>query len=622
MTPRISIRRRPRPAPPALTAAAQPVRDPAKAFKSKGLAGRTESWQDEAWTYLDKVGELRFYSSWLSSSVSRVRLVASEVNDETGVPSGFTENANVRKVVHDIADGLTGQAQMLKRLAVFLLVPGEGYLAMLNRTTASIVDATGKHDPVAAAMFGDDRIEWVTVSRDEVTTTNGGVVLIAMPDGTRHTYDKDADLLVRVWNQHPRRASEADSPVRAARQSLAEIVRTSGTIDNAARSRTVGNGIVFLPQEMSLPKPAADPGDERMVGANAADLQDMIFEVATTATEDPDSMAAFLPIMASVPGEYTDKVKHVKFDSDVSSTALVTRDSAIRRLAMSLDIAPERLLGMGANSNHWSAWAIGEDDIKVHIAPVVETICDALTEYVLRPTLEAAGLDPARFVVWYDATPLTQDPDRKTEAKDLFDRGAITASKYRAILGFDDEDGYDLDTAAGWAALAQDKAAADISTLPMLVPLLGADVQDVKPVAIEQRRAAEPVQDAEVVEDTRDQPDDVAASDVQAAAVHMLVDRALELANKRRRSRSNHALYDGLPIHAAHTRLGPVPRADAPALIDGWDAILDANAAARLGLDHGALRGYVAEVAVFALVTGTAPVITRDDLGRIAHVPA
>lgn len=599
------------------------MRDPAKAFRAKGFAGKTSTWQEEAWTYLDKVGELRFYSSWLSSSVSRCRLVASEINDETGVPTGATENANVRKVVHDIADGLTGQSQMLKRLAVFLLVPGEGYIAMIHRSASAVVDAAGRPDPLGAAVFGaKDRVEWVTLSRDEVTATTTGDVVLALADGTKHKFDPVADLLVRVWNQHPRRAAEADSPVRAARQSLAEIVRTSGTIDNAARSRMVGNGIVFMPQEMSLPKTAPEPGEARMVGANAADVQDLIYEVATQASEDPDSMAAFLPIMASVPGEYTDKVKHLKFDSDVSATALVTRDSAIRRLAMSLDIAPERLLGMGANSNHWSAWAIGEDDIKVHIAPVLETICDALTEFILRPTLEAAGIDPSSFTVWYDATPLTQDPDRKTEAKDLFDRGAITASKYRSVLGFDDEDGYDLDTAAGWAALAQDKAAADIRVLPMLVPLLGADVAEVKPVAISSTRSTapvEPVQDAEVVDDTRDQPE---ASDVQASAVHMLVDRALELANKRRRTRQNHALFADLTMHTAHVQLGPLPRAEAAPLIEGWDTIIDVRAAERLGLDYAALIDYVDEVAVFALATGTAPVITRDDLGRIAHVPA
>src|SRR5699024_3660835 len=149
---------------------------------------------------------------------------------------------------------------------------------------------------------------------------------------------------------------------------LNEIAVTTQRIENAAKSRAVGNGVLFLPEEMSLPgvRPTASGEDAPAPqNATASDLQDLIFDVATTAINDSESMAAYVPVMAQVPGEWADKIKHVTWDSEVSSTALTTRDSAIRRLAMSLNTSPERLLGLGSNSNHWSAWVIDETDVKV-----------------------------------------------------------------------------------------------------------------------------------------------------------------------------------------------------------------------------------------------------------------
>src|SRR5207253_525792 len=96
-------------------------------------------------------------------------------------------------------------------------------------------------------------------------------------------------------------------------------------------------------------------------------LQDLLFQVAQAAYDDEDSMAALIPMFATVPGDQIAKVNHLKFDNAVTELAIKTRNDAIARLAMSLDVSPERLLGMGSQTNHWSAWQIGDEDVQLHI---------------------------------------------------------------------------------------------------------------------------------------------------------------------------------------------------------------------------------------------------------------
>lgn len=577
-------------------------------------------WQEQAWEFLDKVGELRYYVGWRSASVARCQLVGSDLDPDTGRPTGYTENDTVRRIVRDIAGGVTGQSQILKRLATALTVPGEGFVAMIIRDGESH-DTYSDGSPLSTEdQNALEFQEWVVLSRDELKSS-GDKLEFTLQDETKHLYDETRDLLFRVWNPHPRRASEADSPVRAATDPLLEIVRTTQSIDNAGKSRLVGNGIVFVPQEMSLPDQNA-PGAEPLPGDPAGpggpvpyaapsasqQLQDLLYQVGTTAYKDQESMAAFMPIIASVPGEWTKNVTHLKLNSDVADTSLKTREAAIRRLAMSLDVAPERLLGLGSNSNHWSAWAIAEDDVKVHVVPVLETIVAALTQFILRPLLEREGIDPSHHVIWYDTAPLTQDPDKKDEALSAHDRGGLTTKALRKYSGFDDSDGYDLTTAEGWQELARDKAAADVSLIPTLAPLLGGVADQVTlpaQPAINAPVENTPTTEPETLPETEpvDEPDSADEPPaVTSAAILVFVEtftaRALELANKRRRNRANAAQFRDVPMHLAHRNLPSVPAVEVPKLIEGWDTSVPWGAVERLGFTRRTIASWVEHNAI------------------------
>lgn len=583
----------------ALVAASQPVDNPGRAFKkSMSGAGRREDWQERAWEAYDTCGELRFYTGWRSSSASRVRLIASAIDPDTGIPTGGidpddAQGKQVAEVVRSIAGGPQGQAQLLRRVTECLTVPGEIWVTILY--------LDGPMNPPT----------WLPVVPDEVTASERKTI-IELPTGDKHEYG-GKDGMFRVWNPRARRAKEADSPVRAAMDSLDEIRRTTKTIANASKSRLIGNGIVFVPSEMSLPSmnmPIASsrPGDPLppIVGTPAVQqLQELLFQVAQTAYDDEDSMAALIPMFASANGDMIKNVHHLKFDNEVTEVAIKTRNDAIQRLAMGLDVSPERLLGIGSQSNHWSAWQIGDDDVRLHILPPVELLCQAITDQVLRKVLVRMNIDPNKYVVWHDASQLTVDPDMTDEAKFAFEQGAITAEAMVKMLNLPDDTVHDFTTPDGWATWARDAAGRfpeKIATFAPLIPELANIEFPEAQQAIEQGKdddeddsgaSREEEPDTEDDDDDSDTGQQAALNDREVVFAEASLFRALEVAGKRRRNRSNHERLRSVPVRETHRHLDPVRSEQVSELIAGWDSILEDPSVRALNLNVHAIRRWV-----------------------------
>ncbi|ABD58126.1 portal protein [Mycobacterium phage Cooper] len=594
---RVSRRPKGSPARRSLTAASQPM-EPGRT-PSRQVAGTVvrTSWQNEAWECMDLVGELRYYVGWRASSCSRVELIASELDPDTGKPTGGIrdddpDGLRFLEIVKTMAGGPLGQAQLQKRAAECLTVPGEHRICLLDQ---------GDKNP-----DGSVRHNWYVVTNDEVKNKGAGKTDIELPDGTIHEYSKGRDVMFRVWNPRPRRAKEPDSPVRACLDSLREIIRTTKKIRNASKSRLIGNGVVFLPQELSLPRATAPVADNQpgapvpiVDGVAAADeLSNLLFQTAAAAVDDEDSQAALIPLLATVPGEHLQKIFHLKIGNEITEVEIKTRNDAIARLAMGLDVSPERLLGLGSNSNHWSAWQIGDEDVQLHIKPVMEVLCAAIYREVLVATLRAEGIDPDRYVLWYDASGLTVDPDKTDEATAAKEQGAITHEAYRRYLGLADEDGYDLETLEGAQAWARDAIVADPSLIKVLAPLLTDELAEIDwpepPAALPpgEDDQADEEQDTTGSEPSTEDDAEAAARISSVAdmvlAERLLTVRALGLAGKRRvntNDRAQKARLAGIAPHDYHRVMGPVADADIPRLIAGWDEGLEEEALALLGVD-------------------------------------
>ncbi|AJE32526.1 hypothetical protein B842_03365 [Corynebacterium humireducens NBRC 106098 = DSM 45392] len=459
---------------PSLTAAATTV----DTTTTTNQVTDTTGWKKQAWDAYDKVGELRYVCQRIANSLSRVTLYAADIDPTTGRPSTSpTDNPTAASIVNDIAGGPAGRAALISKLVTHLTVPGEGWIAVISRS-----------------IDGQAVEEWHVLSADEITS-RGARITLRLQDGTDHPFDPTTDILTRIHRPHPKNSRESDSPVRAALPTLNEITRTSQAIDGAGKSRLAGNGILLLPSEISMPVTEAPQPDPDAPGlpagapvtveksVTAQDVMVQLQQVMTTAISDPTSAAAMVPIVLKASGEHLDKIRHIRFESEVTETNLKTRDSAIRRLALSLDIPPELLTGVGG-TNHWNAWLVDEDAINTHFAPLATLICDALTEAILRPLLAHAGIDGTLFTVWFDLADLAQTPNRGEDAVNAFDRGAISSTALRQALGFGDDDApAENMTRAEQQQLAVSLVKGAPSLLPMLARLLGMDVDTTQPLA-------------------------------------------------------------------------------------------------------------------------------------------
>lgn len=378
-------------------------------------------WQQRAWAFYDSTPEVRFAAQWISGAMSAATLYAGYLADDGKTIEPAPEDSRAAEIVSQIAGGPEGQAQLLGRFGPHLVVPGEGWIV------------------VRPKQEGDGQ-DWHVVSVQEmnqqgqklVAEIDGEPVEIppADPDGGGEDTDPVA---IRVWQPHPRRFLEADSPVRASLGLLEELHLLNSAVAAIARSRLTGRGVLLVPQGTRFPSTPVQ-------GDAEDDLIEVFMEVAETAYREPESAAATVPIILEVPAEHIAAIKRLTFESDFDELALKLRDEAIRRFATGMDVPAEVLLG-STGLNHWGVWAMKEEAVTLGVQPRLDTVSHALTTQWLRPLLQADSVeDAARYVVATDTAGLRVRGNRSQTALEVFKAGAISAAALRRETGFDESD--------------------------------------------------------------------------------------------------------------------------------------------------------------------------------------
>ncbi|MEU0181429.1 hypothetical protein ABZ312_09590 [Streptomyces sp. NPDC006207] len=406
-----------------LTAAA--ARYTARKIRGKNFTP-DQSWQVRAWQMYHAVPEVRFAANWIGSAMSGALLYAARRADD-GTIERAPDGHAATDIVTQIAGGPDGQAKMLGQFGRHLTVAGEGWIVV--RPNGDVLSPDSPED-------GHD---WRVLSVREVRQQSGKLIAdidgeeVAIPEGDPESLDSDAPLAIRVWESDPERAIEADSPVRSSLDLLEELQLLNAAVKAIARSRLTGRGLLLVPKGTRFPT-APTQGDAE------DDLIEILMTVAETAIKEPESAAATVPIVLEVPAESISDFKLLTFESDFDDLALKLREEAVRRFAIGLEIPAEILLGLG-DVNHWSAWSLTEEAIRLGIEPKLATMSYALTQQWLRPLLEAEGVDDwHRWLVWYDSSPLRVRANRSETALQVYDRGVISDEALRRETGFDDSD--------------------------------------------------------------------------------------------------------------------------------------------------------------------------------------
>lgn len=414
--------------PASLTAAAVPISlGDAASWQMFKLGDHR--WQNEAWRHYDICGEMRFVVNWMGQAVSRCRMYAAQITDD-GEVGDEVEDARVKLIAESMFGSPAAKAQAQRLMAINMMLAGDCFIVAEGGQKKTNADADGK--------IAD---KWYVCSSSEVFRRGDDIMVrrSISHGGGQYKLDAANDLLIRAWNPHPRRYDAADSTVRAILPVLREMEQCTKRVFAELDSRLAGAGILLLPDNIDFPSPPAqNPGDA--VPTGAAGFSELLQRTMATSMQQRDSAAAVVPIILQAATEALDKIKHLTFDSSISDKISDLRKDAVTRMAMSLDIPPEVLIGSGG-TNHWSSWQIEEQSIKIHIEPLLIQLADALNIGYFQPALKAAGVqNPEKMTLWFDISALTVRPNRADQALQFAEKEYISAEAARNNAAFTDDD--------------------------------------------------------------------------------------------------------------------------------------------------------------------------------------
>jgi len=560
------------------------------AVRSSSIS-RSPSWQNDAWLYYDRIGELRFGVQWIANALSRVNLVAAMPalgpgDEPTPIDFDDPRATPVQKraieIVGAMANGATGQGQMLGSFGTHLTVAGIGWLVV---------------EPDLDDPDADELANWNVYSSEEVrqSQSHEGLEIRIGESSWRPVHPNG--VVVKVWRRHPRANWQPDSPTRGVLTVLREIDMLSQHIHATAQSRLAGAGILAIPAEAVFPpgqgpqtSQSVDPDDE-----NISPPQDMFVETLidamTTPLIDRGSAAAVVPLVIKVPGDLVDKMKHITFSTPFDDKVLDLMEGAIKRLALGLDIPPEVLTGTGS-MNHWGAWQVAEEAITMHIEPLSEVVVNALTIGFLRPALEAEGYDPSEVMVWYDTTDLRTRPDRSRSAVEAYDRLELSGEAMLREMGLNVDEMPTPEEKRERLLISIARSAPTLA--PAILDALGYTVALPQPTADDDRTVQDEPPNVPALDRLPDTLPASASHQALAAACDIIVHRALERAGSRLRSAAGKrtpggaAAIDCTDPARLHLSLDATEHADLTALLDGaWSLVPEV--AQRHQIDAGAL---------------------------------
>jgi hypothetical protein len=437
---------------------------------------RRANWTAQAWAYRELIGEL-------GGGIEYEANIASKVNYKIGMVTGEDEPTLDGTDEFDIPDHVAAAA----REALDALPFRNGY--SFTGIGYTCLRVTGEAYLHGQTVRGKE--VWQILSDSEVVSYNNGLAVIELP-GTTPRPLTPGEALMRLWKPHPQWKRLSDSPLRRMLDTCEDVVLTGRELRAASRSRVAANGILLIPNGLSVvrkPDQSLDSFQNELELSMLAPIQ------------NEGDAGAVVPIVVRGEPDELDKVRHVMLARADSPNLIEKLNSALARLREGMDMPPDAGQSV-KDMNHWSAWTVTGENWKNYLEPHARLWVDSLTEAYLRPSLTQTvarggwGLteDEADLVqVWYDAGNITENANKTADFRELYDRGEIGGKALRRVHGADEGDAPDRDEyerMVTWKQAANGALAPEVvlSLLQQVVPGLGGIGVSTVNGAVEPRR--------------------------------------------------------------------------------------------------------------------------------------
>lgn len=466
-----------------LTAAAQ-ILDLSTSEQQANYTRRRQSaqgWQDEAWYYVNNIGEILYAFSLVANSLSRVRLYTGHVADPSTPPAPTEGNTHYQ----NDAIARAAEGQLARLSSAFGGIPG------LMRDAGMNLQAVGEVNlvqiPANPYATPPTQESWDMRSTDELqVTTKGTFAIFPTADQDRNqaiALPKGA-FAARIWRPDPRYSQESISSMKALLDAAAELLLLNKTFRSLARSR-LNAGMLYLPDGLSV-SGGTDPEDQGEGGSGSGapldpevdvdgngfadtdpeldagagdfplpgvvydaesqieddEFEEALIEAMTTPISDEESASAVVPLIVRGPAELGEKIRLIQFERTFDPTIATRADRVLERILQGLDVPKEIVAGL-SSLKFATAQVVDAQLFSSHVEPLALLICDSLTNVFLHPALRQLGFpenEIKKYVIWYDATDVVTRPNRAEDAQTGFGNYAVSFASWRRAHNFTDQD--------------------------------------------------------------------------------------------------------------------------------------------------------------------------------------
>lgn len=404
-----------------------------------------QPWQQDAFKFYYQVGEIHYAAQFYAKGLAPLRLYVGRMDDQGEVKEAeaSSEEAGLLDRVQDKGGG---RSRLMGNYGRLKFLTGEGLLTVTGADeedeaweflSGNEMKVLSENRYLRYFAPGIEPVEYATVKSDE-----------DISEGKARVY--------RMWTPDPQFSYFADSPMRAVLDLCDELLLLTLSVRARTKSRVANAGILMLAKELDF----GSPNQLNTEDSNQSLFQQRLQDAMRTAIQQPGSAAQVVPIVVPVPGNMIgenaeNQAMRLLKIGDPNETYPETglREELIKRIALGLDLPPEMLVGL-SDTNHWNAFQIDEQAWKAHIEPIAQEMCDDLTGVYLRPAAKAAGIsDWEDLIVAYDAAKAVNHPDRFSDFRELYDRGAIGWRALREAGGANDNDKPTPEEHVEWLAI-------------------------------------------------------------------------------------------------------------------------------------------------------------------------